>query len=141
MARRSTGRSSPGPLGVDLNAQPAAEAILAQREVDALLRRTRGAAFDPLPGSRREVQAIAGLFDQSMVLLGSDASEQTLEALRDRGRAGDIRRHPPGDPRQDGRPVADELAAVALAGQAARPDGRIIASMGRLTTGSCRPAR
>jgi hypothetical protein len=75
----------PGPLGVDLNDQRAAEAILAQREGDAVIRRSRGAAFDRLPGSRREVQAIAGLFDQSTVHLGSDASEQTLEALRARG--------------------------------------------------------
>src|SRR5262249_30050983 len=50
----------PGPLGIVLNPRPAAEALLAQREADARVRRTRSAAFDPLPGSRREVQAIAG---------------------------------------------------------------------------------
>jgi tetratricopeptide (TPR) repeat protein len=75
----------PGPLGVELNSQPAAGAILAQREMTAVLRRTRGAAFARLPGSRREVQEVAGLFDQTAVLLGSEASEHSLGALRDRG--------------------------------------------------------
>ncbi len=75
----------PGPPGIGLDDQPAARAILARREGDALLRRSRGAAFKPLPGSRREVGAIAGLFDRSDVYLGSDASEQTLESLRAQG--------------------------------------------------------
>jgi CHAT domain-containing protein len=38
-----------------------------------------------LPGTRREIQTIAGLFDQSQVYLASDACEQTLEALRTGG--------------------------------------------------------
>ena len=42
--------------------------------------------FEPLPGTRREVQAIAGLFSQSTVHLGSEASEQSLESLRAGGR-------------------------------------------------------
>jgi tetratricopeptide (TPR) repeat protein len=74
----------PGPLGVVPNSQPAAVAILAKHEGDALLRRSRGAAFDRLPGSRREVQAIADIFDWREVYVGSDASEQTLESLRAR---------------------------------------------------------
>ncbi len=61
------------------------EANPAQRRIEALVRSARSATFDPLPGSRREVQAIAALFDQSTVLLGSEASEQTLDALRTRG--------------------------------------------------------
>jgi CHAT domain-containing protein len=77
--------SKPGPLGIPPNPRPAAETILAQREADAALRRSRGAAFDPLPGSRREVQTIAQLFESSDVHLGSQASEQTLEALRSQG--------------------------------------------------------
>jgi tetratricopeptide (TPR) repeat protein len=72
----------PGPLGASLDTEPAAEVILAQREGDALLRRTRGSAFTRLPGTRREVQAVAGLFDRNDVLLGSDASEQRLDDLR-----------------------------------------------------------
>ncbi len=59
--------------------------MLAQREGDALLRRTRGAHFNRLPGTRQEVEAIAPLFAQSDVLLGSDACEQQLEGLRVRG--------------------------------------------------------
>jgi CHAT domain-containing protein/tetratricopeptide (TPR) repeat protein len=58
---------------------------LARRAADDTLRRIRGAAFDRLPGSAREVRAIAGLFDQREIYLGSDASEQTLESLRSRG--------------------------------------------------------
>ncbi len=72
----------PGPLGVVLSDGPAREALLARREADDVLRRTRGAAFTRLPGSAREVEAIAGLFGQAEVHLGSDASEQTLETLR-----------------------------------------------------------
>jgi tetratricopeptide (TPR) repeat protein len=78
----------PGLPGVVLNTRPAAEAILGRREADALIRATRGAAFLPLPGSRREVQDVAGLFDRSTVLLGSDASERALQTLRDRGDLG-----------------------------------------------------
>ena len=74
----------PGPLGVALCDRPAAEALLARRSADAELRRSRGAAFVRLPGSAREVRAIAELFGQSEVHLGSDASEQTLESLRSR---------------------------------------------------------
>jgi hypothetical protein len=76
----------PGPLGVDLNTKSAAEVILAQRDGDALLRRTRGATFTPLPGTRREVQSIAALFEKSDVFLASDASEQTLDDLREHDR-------------------------------------------------------
>ncbi len=74
----------PGQLGVQLETRPAAEAILAQREGDALIRRTRGARFERLPGSRREVQAIASLFDRKDVFLGRDASRKLLEDLRAR---------------------------------------------------------
>jgi CHAT domain-containing protein len=74
----------PGPLGVDLETKPAAQVILAQREGDTLLRRARGAAFAPLPGTRREVEAIAALFEKKDVLLAADASEQMLDDLRER---------------------------------------------------------
>ena len=76
----------PGLLGVGVETKPPAEVILAQREGDALLRRARGARFDRLPGTRREVQAIASLFDRKDVFLGSDASEQLLDDLRARDR-------------------------------------------------------
>ena len=67
-----------------LSDRPAAEALVARRSADAVLRHSRGAAFARLPGSAREVRSIAGLFGQSEVHLGSDASEQTLESLRSR---------------------------------------------------------
>ena len=71
----------PGPLGVVLDKRPAAEAIVARRDADDVLRRSRGEAPAPLPGTRREVEAIAGLFDQSETLLGPDASEERIDAL------------------------------------------------------------
>jgi CHAT domain-containing protein len=52
------------------------------READAVLRAMRGTSFPRLPGSAREVNAIARLFDQKQVFLGSAASEQTLDSLR-----------------------------------------------------------
>jgi CHAT domain-containing protein len=78
----------PGPLEVILDTRPASAAILAQRDADALLRQTRGTRFHPLPGTRREVQAIASLFDSKDVYLGSEADEQTLESLRAKGELG-----------------------------------------------------
>jgi CHAT domain-containing protein/tetratricopeptide (TPR) repeat protein len=71
----------PGTLGVLTSQKPAAEAVRESREADALLARTRGKAFTPLPGTRREVEAIARLFPQPEVLLGSKANEQELEQL------------------------------------------------------------
>src|SRR5262249_42731320 len=71
----------PGRLGVGLARDPAPVALRQRRETDALLRGVRGADPAPLPGTRREVEALARLFPQADVLLGSDASEQRLEAL------------------------------------------------------------
>src|SRR5262249_41815370 len=55
--------------------------IRARREGDALLRQTRGQPFAPLPGSRREVEAIARLFAQPETLLGPDARKDRLDQL------------------------------------------------------------
>jgi CHAT domain-containing protein len=52
-------------------------------------RKETGPAIPPLPGTRREVEAIAGLFDHVDKLLGSQASEQQL----DQQRASDRLRH------------------------------------------------
>ncbi len=78
----------PGPLGVTLSTQSPAKAILARHDTDSVIRSSRAGAFIPLPGSRHEVQDVARLFDQKTVLLGSDASEARLEALRARGELG-----------------------------------------------------
>jgi CHAT domain-containing protein len=58
---------------------------------DPVFARSGGAKkpFTELPGTRREVEAIARLFDRADRLLGSDASEQRLEALATLGRLKD----------------------------------------------------
>jgi CHAT domain-containing protein len=73
---------SPGRLGVGVSDRPAAEALRERRQADQmLLRAARGPAFPPLPGTRAEVQAIAGCFARPLTLLGSQASEQNLAQL------------------------------------------------------------
>jgi CHAT domain-containing protein/tetratricopeptide (TPR) repeat protein len=64
-----------------------------QQDVDDLLRRTRGPAFAALPGTFREVQAVARLFarDRVTMLVGSDACEQRLAELASAGRLRDYR--------------------------------------------------
>jgi hypothetical protein len=76
----------PGRLGVQFSLQPAAEAVRARREADRVVQASRGGAFQPLPGTRAEIQAVAALFPQSMPLLGSEASEQCLDDLAFWGR-------------------------------------------------------
>jgi CHAT domain-containing protein len=50
-----------------------------------------GPGYADLPGTAREVQALAALFEKPTVLLRSDASEQRLEQLRASGRLGEYR--------------------------------------------------
>jgi CHAT domain-containing protein len=75
----------PGKLGVYPSPEPASVAIQAQRDGDRALRASRGKFYDRLPGTRVEVQAIARLFAQPKILLGSEASEQDLDKLADFG--------------------------------------------------------
>ncbi|MGO9465961.1 MAG: tetratricopeptide repeat protein [Isosphaeraceae bacterium] len=74
-----------GRLGIQSNPnRPAAQAVLAQRAAAEVLKPgIRGEDLAPLPGTRREVQAIAALFpnDQVTTLLGSDAAESKLQEL------------------------------------------------------------
>jgi len=78
-----------GPLGIQSKSnQPAAQVILAQRAAaDILKPGMRGENLTSLPGTRREVQAIAALFpeDQVTTLLGSQATESTLQGLAQTG--------------------------------------------------------
>jgi hypothetical protein len=68
---------------------PNVAAIRERRDVQALLARVGGSeAPRPLPGTRREVEALAQLFPEARVLVGSDASEQKLDELRADGRLG-----------------------------------------------------
>jgi tetratricopeptide (TPR) repeat protein len=73
----------PGPLGLTFRQKPAAAAVRAQREGDRLLRGSRGSSPVALPGSRREIDAVARLFERPVVLLGRDASTERLDAMTD----------------------------------------------------------
>src|SRR5262249_24379475 len=72
-----------GPLGVQLDPRPAAPVVLAQRAAAEVLAPTRGAPQARLPGTRREVAAIAGLFptDRATTLLGADARDPVVQGL------------------------------------------------------------
>jgi CHAT domain-containing protein len=58
---------------------------------DPAFARPGAAPVAALPGTRREVAALARLFDRAEVLLGSDASEQRLDALAAAGRLREFR--------------------------------------------------
>ena len=76
----------PGRLGIGYSQKAAADEIRARREGDAVVRGSRGKVFPRLPGTRREVEALARLFPQAETLLGSEASEQRLDELAASGR-------------------------------------------------------
>jgi CHAT domain-containing protein len=78
----------PGRLGIGYSQKAAADEIRARREGDAAVRGGRGKVFPRLPGTRREVEALAPLFPhaETLTLLGSEASEQRLEELAAAGR-------------------------------------------------------
>lgn len=86
-----------GRLGISPSPQPAAEAVEAKRRLDDILDHTRGLSLTPLPHTRHEVTAIAGLFDTgaaapvATVLLGSQASEQQLYELASADKLKDFR--------------------------------------------------
>jgi tetratricopeptide (TPR) repeat protein len=93
------GRSSrrdlaPGKLGAVIDSRPAPEAIAANRTVDKMLVASRGGGedFEPLPGTRYEVEALTRLFrsdDRStQILLGNYASERELDRLAASGELG-----------------------------------------------------
>jgi hypothetical protein len=77
-----------GKLSVIVHPKPAPMALREQYELDTLLASTRGAAAQPLPGTRWEVGALAALLSagKAEVLLGSQASEQELDRLAASGR-------------------------------------------------------
>jgi tetratricopeptide (TPR) repeat protein len=121
-----------GSLGIGADGRPAREVIRARRAADAALVGARDQALRPLPGTRREVEAIARLFAEAEVLLGARASEEELARLAESGRLGSFRHlhfgtH--GLARVD-RPMQSSLA---LAARVASGDGPGWASAGRLT--------
>jgi CHAT domain-containing protein len=79
-----------GPLGADFAGQPAPQAIRAQRSAEAFLRAARGDSFTPLPGTRREVEAIARFFRKAETLPGPDAAQPKVEELAAAGRLKDF---------------------------------------------------
>jgi CHAT domain-containing protein len=82
-------RVPPGRLGVALDRQPAAQALASRRAADATLAASlRGPGYAPLPGTRREVLALARLFPRADVLLGPAASDAQLERLATGGALG-----------------------------------------------------
>jgi CHAT domain-containing protein len=77
-----------GALGVQLDPRPAAPVLLAQRAAAAVLAPTRGGSHARLPGTRREVAAITGLFPAERVttLLGDEARESAVQGLARSGK-------------------------------------------------------
>jgi CHAT domain-containing protein/Tfp pilus assembly protein PilF len=81
------GRIPTGKLDVILDKRPLAEALAAWRaEERKLLAYDRGTYWTPLPGTRLEARALAGLLPSATLLLGSDASEQRLEQMASSGK-------------------------------------------------------
>jgi CHAT domain-containing protein len=73
--------------------EPPAQALEKQRAFDRLLQRGAGENWSRLPGTRLEATALAQLFPEgpAEVLLGSQASEQRLQALTQNGQLGRYR--------------------------------------------------
>jgi CHAT domain-containing protein len=81
-----------GPLGVQLDNRPVAPVILAHRAAAEVLA-NRADPQARLPGTRREVAAIAGLFPKEMVttVLGDEARESVVQGLARDGKLKDYR--------------------------------------------------
>jgi tetratricopeptide (TPR) repeat protein len=86
-------RLAPGKLDAVLSNDPPAVALRKRREREALADSRSRSDLAPLPGTRLEVAALAGLLpgDKATLLLGSRASEQELDALAASGKLRDFR--------------------------------------------------
>src|SRR5262249_49917923 len=73
-----------------LDPRPAPEAVARWRLLNSSVVQ-RGTGHKPLPGTALEVKTLAALLPGSTTLLGSQASEQTLDALLAAGRLGQYR--------------------------------------------------
>jgi len=84
-----TGEVAAGKLGIQLDAtRTAAQVLLAQRAAEEVLKPlTRGAAWERLPGTQCEVNAIAALFPKERVttLLEKQATESALQRMAQTG--------------------------------------------------------
>jgi hypothetical protein len=72
-----------GPLGVAIDPRPPSAFISARREAERVLLGMRGGSRARLPGTRREVEALAGLFPdgEATTILGPQACEATIQGL------------------------------------------------------------
>jgi CHAT domain-containing protein/Tfp pilus assembly protein PilF len=72
-----------GPLGVALDSRPAREVVRAGQAAEQVLLGMRGGAHARLPGTRREVEALARLFPAGAVtsVTGARACEATVQGL------------------------------------------------------------
>ena len=77
-----------GPLGVMIDNRPAKAAVLARQAAERVLLGMRGGSHQRLPGTRREVEAVARLFPAGMVttVMGEQACESTVQDLARLGR-------------------------------------------------------
>jgi CHAT domain-containing protein/tetratricopeptide repeat protein len=77
-----------GPLGVMIDNRPAKAAVLARQAAERVLLGMRGGSHARLPGTRREVEAVARLFPAGMVttVMGEQACESTVQDLARSGR-------------------------------------------------------
>jgi tetratricopeptide (TPR) repeat protein len=127
-------RLQPGKLGVIISEDTPAVALRKHREAEQLADARTRAGNEPLPGTRLEVASIAELLPKgrTTLLLGSQASEQELDALLQAGKLKDYRllhlaTHGSVDPvsaarsalemARDQLPGPDEQARRAAAGQ------------------------
>jgi CHAT domain-containing protein/tetratricopeptide (TPR) repeat protein len=82
------GEVAAGPLGVALDPRPAREVVRAGQAADQVLLVLRGGSYRRLPGTRREVEALARLFPAGAVttVMGERACESTVQDLSRSGR-------------------------------------------------------
>jgi tetratricopeptide (TPR) repeat protein len=134
-------RLDPGQLGAVLSDDPPAEALRKRHELELLADARVRAGLQSLPGTGVEVAVLAGLLpkDRTTLLLGSDASEQQLQALAAAGKLKEFRllhlaTHGTIDPisaahsalelARDRLPGVEEQSRLAAAGQQV-PTGRL----------------
>ena len=72
-----------GSLGVGIDPRPATAFVQARRESERVLLGMRGGSHARLPGTRREVEALTGLFPdgRATTILGPQACEATMQGL------------------------------------------------------------
>jgi hypothetical protein len=77
-----------GPLSVAIDPRPAKAVVLARQAAERVLLEMRGGSHPRLPGTRREVEAVARLFPAGAVttVMGEQACESTVQDLARSGR-------------------------------------------------------